>query len=119
LCDGRGVCRSPTGEAQAAGSTTRRWDALEGRSAELIDALRATIPAVHDEEGCRLYAIHDAEDGTITMIEKWDSREDLDAHAAGSAVKALQDAIAGLVAKPVTVTTMTPLPAGTAEQGQL
>jgi hypothetical protein len=30
---------------------------VEGRSAELIDALRAIIPAVHDEEGCRLYAI--------------------------------------------------------------
>jgi quinol monooxygenase YgiN len=92
---------------------------VEGRTAELIGALRATIPAVHDERGCRLYAIHDAEDGTITMIEKWDSREDLDAHAGGQAVKALQEAVAGLVAKPATVTIMTPLPAGTAEQGQL
>ena len=90
-----------------------------GAKDPLIAALREGIPAVHAEEGCILYAIHDAEDGTITMIEKWDSQEYLDAHAAGSAVKALQDAIAGLVANPVTVTTMTPLPAGTAEQGQL
>jgi quinol monooxygenase YgiN len=92
---------------------------VEGRTAELIDALRATIPAVHEEQGCRLYAIHDADDGTITMIEKWDSREDLDAHAAGEAVKALQAATAGLTAGPVVVTTMTPLPAGTADQGEL
>jgi quinol monooxygenase YgiN len=92
---------------------------VAGRTAELIDALRASIPAVHDEEGCRLYAIHDAEDGTITMIEKWDSREALAAHAAGPAVKALQAATSGFVAEPVTVTTMTPLPAGTAEQGEL
>ena len=91
----------------------------EGHTTELIDALRATIPAVHDEQGCRLYAIHDAADGTITMIEKWDSQEDLDAHAAGPAVKALQAAITGLVAKPPTVTTMTPLPVGSAAQGQL
>jgi hypothetical protein len=41
---------------------------VEGRAAELIDALRAGIPAVHNEQGCRLYAIHDADDGTITMI---------------------------------------------------
>jgi quinol monooxygenase YgiN len=92
---------------------------VEGRTAELIDALRRSIPAVHDEQGCRLYAIHDADDGTITMIEKWDTREDLAAHAAGTAVKALGAAVADLVASPTTVTTMTPIPAGTTEQGQL
>jgi quinol monooxygenase YgiN len=92
---------------------------VAGRTAELIDALRATIPGVHDEQGCRLYAIHDADDGTVTMIEKWDSREDLAAHAAGSAVKALQAAVDGLVAQPTTVTTMTPLPVGSAQQGEL
>ena len=92
---------------------------VEGRRAELVDALRRSIPAVHDEPGCRLYAIHDAEDGTITMVEKWDSREDLAAHAAGPAVKVLDQAVADLIARPTTVTTMTPLPAGTAEQGQL
>ena len=43
----------------------------------------------------------------------------LDAHGAGDAVKALRSAVAGLVAQPATVTTMTPLPAGTTEQGQL
>ena len=91
----------------------------EGRTAELVDALRATIPAVHEERGCRLYAIHDADDGTITMIEKWDSRDDLAAHAGSPAVKALQDAVGGLVALPTIVTTMTPLPAGTATQGEL
>src|SRR2546425_1683877 len=91
----------------------------EGRTAELVDALRACIPAVHDEQGCRLYAIHDAEDGTITMIEKWDDRETLAAHAAGPAVKELSAAVAELIAKPTTVTTMTPLPAGAAEQGEL
>lgn len=92
---------------------------VEGRTAELIDALRASIPSVHGEQGCQLYAIHDADDGTITMIEKWDSREDLAAHAAGEPVRALQAAVAGLTAKPTVVTTMTPLPAGTAEQGEL
>ncbi len=53
------------------------------------------------------------------MIEKWDSAKALDVHAAGPAVKALQSAVEGLIAQPTTVTTMTPLPAGTADQGQL
>jgi quinol monooxygenase YgiN len=92
---------------------------VPGRTAELINALRATIPAVHQEEGCRLYAIHDADDGTITMIEKWDSREVLAAHAAGPAVQALGAAVADLIAQPTTVTTMTALPAGTVDQGQM
>ena len=92
---------------------------VAGRTAELVDALRATIPAVHEEKGCRLYAIHDADDGTITMIEKWDSREDLAAHSGSPATKALQQAVAELITLPTTVTTMTPLPAGTTEQGRL
>jgi quinol monooxygenase YgiN len=91
----------------------------EGRKADLIDMLRASIPAVHQEQGCRLYAIHDAEDGTVTMIEKWDTREALAAHAAGTAVKTLEAAVVDLIARPTTVTTMTPLPAGTTEKGKL
>jgi quinol monooxygenase YgiN len=91
----------------------------EGRTANLIEALRSSIPAVHNEEGCQLYAIHAADDGTITMIEKWDTPEALAAHAAGPAVEALDAAVSELIARPTTVTTMTPLPAGTTTQGQL
>jgi quinol monooxygenase YgiN len=92
---------------------------VPGRSAELVEALRGAIPAVHEETGCLLYAIHDADDGTVTMLEKWASAEALAAHAAGPAVVALRAATAGLLDGPATVTTMTPLPAGTAEQGEL
>ncbi len=90
-----------------------------GRGADLAEALRVAIPAVHQEPGCLLYAIHDADDGTVTMIEKWRSAEDLDAHAAGPAVAELQAGIDGLLARPTVVTRMTPIPAGTAEQGML
>ena len=41
-----------------------------GKKQELAEAMRRGIEAVHTEDGCELYAIHDAEDGTITMIEK-------------------------------------------------
>ena len=85
----------------------------------LIAALREGIPAVQSEDGCILYAIHDAEDGTIVMLEKWASREDLDAHAAGPALRQLDALIAPHIGGPVTWTTMTPLPAGTDRQGML
>lgn len=90
-----------------------------GRKDDLAAAMRAGIEAVHQESGCELYAIHDSEDGTITMIEKWTSRADLDAHSAGEAVKILQADTADLVAGPAQVTKMTPLPMGTSSQGAL
>lgn len=90
-----------------------------GAKDSLVAALRAAIPAVHEETGCVLYAIHDAEDGTIVMLEKWSSRAELDAHATGEAVTQLNAMIAPHLAEPVTVTTMTPISAGTTRQGLL
>ncbi|WP_308798654.1 putative quinol monooxygenase [Agromyces silvae] len=89
----------------------------EGKRDELVAALREAIPAVHEEPGCVLYAIHDAEDDTITMLEKWSSAAELDAHAVGAPVTRLNQLIDGLIASPVVVTRMTAIPAGTDEQG--
>jgi quinol monooxygenase YgiN len=74
---------------------------------------------VHEEPGCELYAIHDAPDGTIVMIEKWSSVDELDEHGGGEAVRAQTAALEGLLTSPVEVTRLVPLPAGTEEQGQL
>lgn len=90
-----------------------------GRHDDLESALRSTMPAVHAEPGCLLYAIHDADDGTITMIEKWASVADLDAHGEGSAVAALSAAVDGLLTEPVTVVRMSPIPVGDAARGEL
>ena len=90
-----------------------------GREDDLVEALRTTMPAVHAEQGCLLYAIHDAEDGTITMIEKWESADDLDAHGSGPAVVSLQAAVEGLVTEPALVTRMTPIPVGEPGVGAL
>ena len=38
----------------------------DGKQKELAEAMRRGIEAVHTEQGCELYAIHEAEDGTIT-----------------------------------------------------
>jgi quinol monooxygenase YgiN len=85
----------------------------------VVSALSPAIAAVHEEPGCLLYAIHDAQDGSIVMIEKWESEELLDAHGAGDAVATLTAALAGTLERPVEVTRLVPIPAGTAEQGQL
>jgi quinol monooxygenase YgiN len=90
-----------------------------GQFAAVHDALRPAIAAVHEEPGCILYAIHGAPDDTIVMIEKWESAELLDAHGAGAAVAALNASLEGKLARPVEVTRLAPLPAGTEIQGTL
>ena len=90
-----------------------------GRHDQVVEALRPAISAVHEERGCELYAIHDAPDGTIVMIEKWTSVGDLDDHGAGEAVRALNASLEGLLASPTEVTRLVPLSAGTDDQGQL
>ena len=92
---------------------------LPGRKEELATAMHTGIEAVHGEKGCELYAIHDAEDGTITMIEKWTAEEDLAAHAGGAAEAILRGDVEDLLEKPTLVTRMAPIPVGATEQGQL
>ena len=92
---------------------------LPGRKEKLATAMQAGIEAVHGEKGCELYAIHDAEDGTITMIEKWTTAEDLAAHAGGAAEAILRGDVEDLLEKPTLVTRMAPIPVGSEEQGQL
>ena len=53
------------------------------------------------------------------MIEKWESAALLDAHSQGEPVKRLNASLEGLLEKPVVVTRMVPIPAGTAQQGAL
>jgi len=86
---------------------------------ELIARIGAAIPDVHAESGCTLYALHDAEDGTVVFIEKWDTVEDLDAHGDGAPVARLSSSIADLLDEPVVVTRMFARPFGDAAKGAL
>lgn len=86
---------------------------------QLIAALRESIPGVHEEKGCELYAIHDADDGTIVMIEKWTTRDDLEAHRLGAPVKRLQELTGPYLSGPAVVTLMDALPAGDEVRGLL
>jgi quinol monooxygenase YgiN len=82
-------------------------------------ALSPAIAEVHGEPGCLLYAIHEAPNGQIIMIEKWETAELLDAHGGGEAVKRLNASLKGLLQGPVEVTRLSPIPAGTEHQGTL
>lgn len=90
-----------------------------GAHDQVLAALEPAIAAVHDEDGCELYAIHDAPDGSIVMLEKWTSAAELDAHGQGEPVATLNAALDGLLERPTAVTRLVPRPVGQPEKGAL
>ncbi|MDP9983939.1 quinol monooxygenase YgiN [Pseudarthrobacter oxydans] len=92
---------------------------IHGAFDKVAAALTPAIAEVHQEPGCLLYAIHEAPNGQIVMIEKWQSADLLDAHGDGDAVKRLNSSLEGLLEVPVEVTRLVAIPAGTASQGAL
>ena len=98
---------------------TAIFQPVPGKRDLVLAAMEEVIPRVHAEAGCELYAIHEQHDGTIVMIEKWESPELLDAHGAGAPVAAFQARLDGLLSSPVVVTRMTAIPIGDATKGAL
>lgn len=92
---------------------------VEGAYRPVVEALSKAIAEVHQEPGCELYAIHEAPDGSIVMLEKWTTVADLDAHGAAEPVARLNASLAGLLQVPPNVTRVIPIPAGTDHQGKL
>lgn len=92
-----------------------------GQEDAVRDAVLATVPKVHAEEGCELYALHEEQvpdSGTrFVMVERWASGEALGAHSKGAALAELGAALAGKVAAPPDVRRMTALPAGQEGKG--
>ena len=59
---------------------------------ESVDTVREActraVEAVHQEPGCDLYALHEAE-GTLVFVEQWADADALNTHSTGPAVAAL------------------------------
>ena len=85
---------------------------------EVIAAFTATIPQVHAEDGCELYALHQAAD-RLVMIEKWASADALATHRQGAALAALHPQLKGKTAGPTEVIVLHAVPAGDPAKGEL
>ncbi|MGW5515108.1 putative quinol monooxygenase [Nocardia africana] len=93
-----------------------------GQDAAVEAAVRKAVAATHEaDEGCELYAAHQSVRGRegFVIIEKWRSAEELQSHGSGAAFAALTADLEGLLAEPLDVTILRPLPAGDAELGAL
>jgi quinol monooxygenase YgiN len=96
-----------------------RLQPAEGRHEEVEAVLRTGIAAVHQEDGCLLYSLHRDDDGNFVVLEKWESLEHLQVHALGPAVGGLSQGLDGLLARPMEVTGLLPVPVGHAAKGAL
>jgi quinol monooxygenase YgiN len=92
--------------------------AKPGRGREVIESFREVSPLVHKEPGCELYAAHLERDGdTVVMVERWTTREDLDAHAAGAPLARLNELNAELLERPYGVWFLDAVPLGDPHKG--
>ncbi|MDX6669690.1 MAG: hypothetical protein QOI91_53 [Solirubrobacteraceae bacterium] len=92
----------------------------DGREQEAEDVLREVIRETHKEDGCQLYALHRGMDdsGRFVILERWRSREDLDAHLRQPHVARL-GAMADALDEPAGVWFTTALPEGDPDKGAL
>ncbi len=85
---------------------------------EVLAAYRDTVPRVHGEPGCLLYALHEKAD-RLVMIEQWESSDALAVHANAEALQALNPRLEGKLAAKTDVQVLIPLPVGADEFGRL
>jgi quinol monooxygenase YgiN len=81
----------------------------EGRLSEFVEIFKSNIPNVLGEKGCMEYVPtidvptglprQELNNNVVTIIEKWGSLEDLQAHISGPHMLAYREKVEGLVEK--------------------
>lgn len=82
-----------------------------GHTQDVLGSFAKVSPLVHREKGCELYAAH-TDGHVVVMIERWTTREDLDAHASGEVLKLLNEFNVGLLERPYDVWFLENVPLG-------
>ena len=88
--------RSRPRRASHVGSRRRRVvQGPAGKEDEAVEAFKALVEPTHDEDGCILYALHQGTDdpSRLAFVERWASRELLDAHLQSPHVAALLERV--------------------------
>ena len=94
--------------------------AKPGMAPRVLDSFEIVSPLVHEERGCELYAAHREQEGdSVIMVERWTTRADLDAHAAGAPLARLNELNADLLVRPYDVWLLDAVPMGDARKGSI
>jgi quinol monooxygenase YgiN len=96
------------------------FTAKPGQEQAAAEAMQQLIGPTHEEDGCILYSLHRGVDdpARLSFIERWSSREALNAHLGSDHVQAALARIPDLFdANDITV--FEPLPGGQEKKGSL
>ncbi|MCI4676320.1 putative quinol monooxygenase [Candidatus Mycolicibacterium alkanivorans] len=89
---------------------------------ESVDSVRKSckkaIAAVHDEPGCQLYSLHEA-DRTFVFVEQWADADALKTHSTAPGVTTLFAEIGEHLDGAPDIKMLTPIVAGDPAKGQL
>lgn len=94
--------------------------AKPGLGPQVIQSFSTVSPLVHAEHGCEFYAAHLQQVGdTVVMVERWSTKEDLDAHASGAPLTLLRQLNEGLLIRPYDVWKLDAVPLGDLSKGTI
>ena len=95
--------------------------ARPGKEDDAREALAGLVAPTHDESGCILYALHQGTDDPqrFVFVERWSSREELDAHLQSPHIAALLERADELLAEPPDINVFQALPGGEERKGAL
>lgn len=95
--------------------------AVPGRVEEGLAAFSKIAAVTHTEEGCLAYALHrePADPDRIVLVERWATREALDAHLESAHLLAFRRDSDDIWAEPATIMVLDPVGSGDPAKGLL
>jgi quinol monooxygenase YgiN len=96
------------------------FTAREGKESEAEEAFKALVDPTHAEDGCILYALHRGHDDPrkLAFIERWASKEAIDAHLESDHVKDVLTKVDELFSS-ADITVYEAVPGGQEKKGSL
>ena len=97
------------------------FKAQPGKEDEAVEAFRALVAPTHAEDGCILYALHRGVDdpSRLAFVERWASREQLDAHLSSPHVQEALKRVEELFGDSADIVVYDALPGGEPAKGSL
>ena len=97
------------------------FKAQPGKEDEALEAFKALVQPTHDEAGCTLYALHQGCDdpSRLAFVERWASREQLDAHLESDHVAEVLERVEELFGDSADIVVYDAVPGGEHRKGWL
>ena len=97
------------------------FKAEPGKEAEALQAFKDLVGPTHAEDGCILYSLHQGADdpSQLAFIERWASREALDAHLKTPHIAAVLERAPELFGESGSITVYDAVPEGEPKKGSL